>query len=81
MQAFIHHWQAKIEAQNAQVRIACASLLHPGWMAWTHVLSQGLHYGESCLKRICAYGGRPFALEAHLDRFFRSAKILGMSLR
>lgn len=29
VQAFIHHWQAEIEAQIAQVRIACASLLQP----------------------------------------------------
>lgn len=29
VQAFIHHWQTKIDAQIAQVRIVCASLLQP----------------------------------------------------
>lgn len=27
--AFIHHWQAEIEAKIAEIRIACASLLEP----------------------------------------------------
>lgn len=29
VRAFIDHWQTEIEAQIAQVRIACASLLQP----------------------------------------------------
>jgi uncharacterized protein Usg len=29
VRAFIDHWQTQIEAQIAQVRIACASLLQP----------------------------------------------------
>jgi len=48
--------------------------------ARTHVLAHGLHYGGSCFEGIRAYGGRPFALDAHLDRFARSAAILGMPL-
>lgn len=54
--------------------------LTPWAEATTHVLSHGLHYGGSCFEGIRAYGGRPFALEAHLDRFLRSAEILGMPL-
>jgi branched-chain amino acid aminotransferase len=54
--------------------------LTPWAEAPTHVLSHGLRYGGFCFEGIRAYSGQPFAREAHLDRFLRSAEILGMPL-
>lgn len=36
--------------------------------------------GDACFEVLKAYGGRPFALEGHLDRLERSAAALGLDL-
>lgn len=52
--------------------------------AKTHVLTHTLHYGMGVFEGIRAYGARNgtaiFRLQAHTDRLFRSAHILGMRL-
>jgi branched-chain amino acid aminotransferase len=52
--------------------------------AKTHVLTHTLHYGMGVFEGIRAYGARSgtaiFRLQAHTDRLFRSAHILGMHL-
>jgi branched-chain amino acid aminotransferase len=52
--------------------------------ATTHVLSHTLHYGMGVFEGVRAYktdkGTAIFRLQAHTDRLFRSAHILGMSI-
>ena len=52
--------------------------------AQTHVLSHGLHYGTGIFEGIRAYntprGTQIFRLDSHTDRFYDSAKIMGMEL-
>ena len=52
--------------------------------ATTHVLTHTLHYGMGVFEGIRAYetsrGAAIFRLQAHTDRLFRSAHILGMTL-
>ena len=52
--------------------------------AKTHVLTHTLHYGLGVFEGIRAYkterGVAVFRLDAHTDRYFRSAKIVGMNL-
>lgn len=38
-----------------------------------HILSHGFHYGGAVFEGIRVYGGHPFKLREHLDRFFASA--------
>lgn len=49
-----------------------------------HVLAHALHYGTACFEGIHSYktekGTAIFRLKEHLDRFFDSAKVLGMKL-
>ena len=58
--------------------------LLPWRNAKTHVLTHTLHYGMGVFEGIRAYGARSgtaiFRLQAHTDRLFRSAHILGMRL-
>ena len=50
----------------------------------THVLTHSLHYGMGVFEGIRAYktgkGTAIFRLKEHIDRLFRSAKILGMDM-
>lgn len=52
--------------------------------AQTHVLSHGLHYGSGVFEGIRCYqtenGPAIFKLQAHIERFFYSAKQLGMRI-
>ncbi|MEK6731778.1 MAG: branched-chain amino acid transaminase, partial [Pseudomonadota bacterium] len=58
------------------------------WIAWhkaqTHVLTHALHYGSAVFEGIRCYQGKKgtaiFKLEEHIDRFFFSAKQLGMKI-
>ena len=58
------------------------------WVPWreatTHVLTHTLHYGMGIFEGIRAYkterGTSIFRLQDHTERFFRSAKILGMKV-
>jgi len=58
--------------------------LVPWREATTHVLTHTLHYGMGIFEGVRAYktarGTAIFRLEAHTDRLFRSAHILGMSM-
>ncbi|MGW5643818.1 branched-chain amino acid transaminase [Saccharopolyspora sp. NPDC003752] len=58
--------------------------LVPWREAQVHVLSHGLHYGTGVFEGIRAYatadGPALFRLDEHLDRLFRSAKMLRMTL-
>ena len=52
--------------------------------ATTHVLTHTLHYGMGVFEGVRAYkteqGAAVFRLDAHIDRLFRSAHILGMKI-
>jgi len=48
--------------------------------AKVHVLTHALHYATSIFEGQRAYNGRIFELEAHTDRLYRSADILGMKI-
>ncbi|MDA8389791.1 MAG: branched-chain amino acid transaminase [Gammaproteobacteria bacterium] len=52
--------------------------------ATTHVLTHTLHYGMGVFEGVRAYptadGTKIFRLEAHVDRFFQSAHIMGMPM-
>ena len=58
--------------------------LVPWREATTHVLTHTLHYGMGVFEGVRAYktsgGAAVFRLQAHTDRLFRSAHILGMSI-
>ena len=58
--------------------------LVPWREANTHVLTHTLHYGMGVFEGVRAYktaqGAAIFRLQAHTDRLFRSAKILGMPM-
>jgi len=58
--------------------------LVPWREATTHVLSHTLHYGMGVFEGVRAYktdkGTAIFRLQAHTDRLFRSAQILGMDI-
>lgn len=58
--------------------------LVPWREATTHVLTHTLHYGMGAFEGVRAYhaagGTAIFRLQAHTDRLFRSAHILGMSI-
>lgn len=42
------------------------------------VHARGVQYGLGCYETVRAYGGRPFRLTAHLERFAASARALGL---
>ena len=48
--------------------------------AKTSVLSHGLHYGGSIFEGIRIYHGRIFKLREHMERFVKSAELIGMPL-
>src|SRR3989304_4851896 len=58
--------------------------LVPWREATTHVLTHTLHYGMGVFEGVRAYktakGPAIFRLQAHTDRLFRSAHILGMAM-
>jgi len=44
------------------------------------VFDHGLLRGDGCFEAVRSYGGRPFALNEHLDRLHNSARLLGIDL-
>ena len=45
-----------------------------------HVLTHALHYASSVFEGIRAYGGQPFKLQEHSERFIASAQMMDMKL-
>jgi len=52
----------------------------PWVKATSHVISQGLHYASAVFEGERAYGGKIFKSQEHTDRFFSSAKIIGIKI-
>ena len=52
----------------------------PWQNATSHIISQGLHYASAVFEGERAYGGKIFKSEEHTDRFFNSAKIIGIKI-
>ena len=52
----------------------------PWEKATSHVISQGLHYASAVFEGERAYGGKIFKSQEHTDRFFNSAKIIGIQI-
>ena len=52
----------------------------PWEKATSHVISQGLHYASAVFEGERAYGGKIFKSQDHTDRFFNSAKIIGIKI-
>jgi len=48
--------------------------------ATSHIISQGLHYASAVFEGERAYGGKIFKSQEHTDRFFNSAKIIGIKI-
>ncbi len=48
--------------------------------ATSHIISQGLHYASAVFEGERAYGGKIFKSEEHTNRFFNSAKIIGIKI-
>ena len=48
--------------------------------ATSHIISQGLHYASAVFEGERAYDGKIFKSEQHTDRFFNSAKIIGIKI-
>lgn len=44
------------------------------------VFDHGLLRGDGCFEALRSYGGRPFAVDEHLDRLHNSAQLLGIEL-
>lgn len=49
-------------------------------LATVSVLDRGFLYGDSVFETLRTYGGKPFALERHLERLERSAALVHISL-
>ena len=45
-----------------------------------HVLNHGLHYGSCVFEGIRIYNGKVFKLKEHIDRLYKSANILDLSI-
>jgi branched-chain amino acid aminotransferase len=50
----------------------------PQETATVPVLDRGFLYGDAIFETVAAYGGTIFRLDQHLDRFMRSAELLGI---
>ena len=48
--------------------------------ATSHIISQGLHYASAVFEGERAYGGKIFKSQEHTERFFNSAKIIGIEI-
>ena len=48
--------------------------------ATSHIISQGLHYASAVFEGERAYNGKIFKSEEHTNRFFNSAKIIGINI-
>jgi branched-chain amino acid aminotransferase len=55
--------------------------LIPSEEANINVMTHALHYSSSAFEGIRIYNYKPFKLEAHLNRLFYSAKVLGLDLK
>ena len=48
--------------------------------ATSHIISQGLHYASAVFEGERSYNGKIFKSEEHTERFFKSAKIIGIEI-
>ena len=54
--------------------------IYPKEEATISVLDHGLLYGDGVFEGIRAYGGRPFRLDAHLQRLYESARAIALEI-
>jgi branched-chain amino acid aminotransferase len=52
----------------------------PADQARVSVFDHGFLYGDGCFETIIFRNGKPFRLEAHIDRLFRTTHVLGMTV-
>jgi branched-chain amino acid aminotransferase len=52
----------------------------PAEQARVSVFDHGFLYGDGCFETIIIRRGRPFRLDAHIDRLFRTTHVLGMTV-
>ena len=53
---------------------------YPRSQAKTSVYDRGLLYGDGIFEGIRAYGGSVFKLKEHIDRLFRSAHVIKLTI-
>ncbi|HTK59909.1 MAG TPA: branched-chain amino acid transaminase [Candidatus Baltobacteraceae bacterium] len=71
---------AHLAIENLNGPIWMDGRLVPWDQAQLHVLSHGLNYASSVFEGIRTYGGAPFKLSEHMERFQESARILAFPL-
>ena len=66
--------------ENREGWIWMNGVFTPWKNATSHIISQGLHYASAVFEGERAYGGKIFKSQEHTDRFFNSAKIIGIKI-
>ena len=65
-----------VDPRNANIFVHVGGKLVPRAEAKVSVFDSSVQGGDACWEGLRVYGGRVFALDAHLDRMFASAKAL-----
>src|SRR5690606_27695408 len=74
---FAGDWVSEEEAAMSASRgtlVLIDGVLRSAEEATVSVFDRGFLYGDSVFETVRTYGGRPFALDEHLDRLERSAR-------
>ena len=66
--------------ENREGWIWMNGVFTPWKNATSHIISQGLHFPGPVFEGERAYGGKIFKSQEHTDRFFNSAKIIGIKI-